>query len=304
MNLYALAILFAAGFAARKTGLINEAETECIPKLLFTFFYPALTVSVIGNLKFSRVGTSIGIVAGLTAVTSLLTFVLSGAVLRKFPNWKQGILLHFQSSVGNVAYVLLPIAAAVWGPKAVSCCVVISSVQDVLIWTVYYAEFAGVKKGFGGLKQFISPVTIMLFVGLIVSVFHIKITGFVNEMLLVLSNAVSPLAFLYLGSVIAAEIGGRRLKLTRESMAMSLFRVTVLPAAVYFSALLIGAPKGYAVITALSFATPLPVMAVVWSQMFRKDTDFAIADMVLSTFLFFAFYLILTGSGALRNVAF
>ncbi len=304
MNLYALAILFAAGFAARKLRLITQEETESIPKILFTFFYPSLTVSVIGNLKLSQVGKDIGMLAVLTAVTSLAVCILSGAVLHRSQNGEQRVLLHFQASVGNVAYVLLPIAAAVWGYRAVSCCVVISSVQDVLIWTLYYAEFAGVKKGLEGLKKLLSPVTVMLVAGLILSVFNIKIPGFLNEMLIVLSNAVSPLAFLYLGSVMAAKIGSGRLKISGESVAMSLFRVSVLPAAVYFAAIEIGMRKGYAVMAALSFATPLPVMAVVWSQMFHKDTDFAVADMILSTAMFFALYLILLGLGLLKGMAF
>jgi predicted permease len=100
-----------------------------------------------------------------------------------------------------------------------------------------------------------------------------------------------------MGSVMAEKIGLRRLKLSIDSVAMTLLRVTVLSLAVYFAAAGIGLRTGIAVLAALSFATPLPVMAVVWSQMFGKDTDFAVGDLILSTIAFCAMCMALLALG-------
>jgi len=297
INIYALATLLAVGFVARKLKLIGDQETKSVPKILFTFFYPALTISAIGNAKSYQIQGKLGILAIFTAAVTIFIYVASGIVLCKYKDAKRKALLRFQASIGNVVYVLIPIVSAVWGAKAVTYCVVISSVQDLFIWTLYYAEFSGVKIGIRGLKKLISPVTLALVIGLILTIFNIRITGSIETLLSVLSNAVGPLAFLYMGSVMAEKIGSGGLKVSIDSVAMTLFRVTVLPLAVYFAAMGIGLQRGISLLAALSFATPFPVMAVVWSQMFSKDTDFAVGNLILSTVVFCVMYIVLFSLG-------
>jgi predicted permease len=299
-----LAFLLVAGFAARKLKIIGEQETESIPKIIFAFFYPALTIFTFGEVKSFQIQGQLGILAIFTGAVTIIIYIASGVALHRCKHEERKALLHFQASIGNVVYVLIPIVSVVWGTTAVTYCVVISSVQDLFIWTLYYAEFSGVKKGIKGLKKLLSPLTLALLIGLILLIFNIRITGSIAIMLSVLSSAVSPLAFLFMGSVMAEKIGMNRLKLSIDSVAMTLFRVTLLPLAVYFAATGIGLHKGIAVLVALSFATPLPVMAVVWSKMFSKDTDFAVGDLIISTVAFCIMYLVLSSLGLLSNIVF
>jgi len=304
MNLLLLAGLLAAGFITRKLNLIGEQETESIPKLLFTFFYPSLTIFTIAKVKSYQIGDSIVVLAIFTAIVTLATFIVTRIVLRGYKDADRMALLHFKASIGNVVYVLIPIVSAIWGTTAVTYCVIISSVQDIFIWTLYYAEFSGIKKGIRGLKNLLSPVTLALVAGLILSFSGIQIPRPVDNMLSILSGAVSPLAFIFMGSILAEKLSSGSLKFTFDSMIATLVRVTLLPLAVYFAAVGIGLSTGIAAIVALSFATPLPVMAVVWAQMYKKDTNFAVSDLIFSTMAFCGMYAILSIFRVFSNIVF
>ncbi len=134
-------------------------------------------------------------------------------------------------------------------------------------------------------KIFASPCLIAVVTGIVLSALGISLPGFVSYTLSALEAAVSPLALVFIG-VLIARYGAFSWCKSGSAVLYSLWKVIALPLLV-FACLYFFLPLESALIIAILLGSPAPISAVLWCKEYGRDAKLAVDCLIPSTLLYF-----------------
>jgi predicted permease len=286
-SLVFMLVLIVLGFILIKIKLLQVSHIDALPSILLNVAYPALIINSITSVDVrSLVKEGIVIVLVTLAIT-LLLFVVGIAILRKYKNKERKPLILFAMAIGNTAYVALPVIYAVFGNIGVYFITLHNSVQDVLIWTLYYAYFVG-----GGnlksitIKKLITPTLIALIIAIILAIFSIKPQGVVADLLQALAGLTVPLALIYIGGVLAGYSNLKDWSPDRDTLIISISKVFIIPLLVFGIMQFIPVSLELKLFMTVIFSAPMPLIGIIWAKQYGYDSVFSIKVLLFSTLLF------------------
>ncbi len=303
LRLCAVFLMIVLGWTARKRLVIDSAATAKMARLLINFIYPALIFStIVTNFTLSSlrekwllpVGAFMIMATGF--IIGWLCISLYGG--RSSP---QGRAFHFQSTINNYSFLVMPLAYFYWGEIGLAKVVLSTLGSEVAMWSLGVFSLNQTRLSLGSLRQLNSPPIIAIVVALAAVTVRDAIIpplsssiSFIDggqELLLSLWEALLE-AFSMFGAAtipLAMIIAGSRIADLRPSQmfhwrqwGVAFVRLLLVPAIALFWIVWLPIPGNIAMILFLVAVMPSAVNTVAVSEIFKADVEFASASVMLT----------------------
>ncbi len=287
-------VLMTLGWFARRRGIIGEAGTAEMTRLLISIIYPALIFYSITRMHPDQLARN-WIMPAMTLVIAGIGFVLGLLTLRwiKQVDHKRAGAFLFQSTINNYLFLPLPLVMMLWGPEGVALLVFASIGFELAVWTVGVFMFNRSSRFTAGLRIMFGPPLITL----IVSIAWICIRDLSPLRLpesLVLQRL---LELLYFGAetvgratvALSMIVAGSRIAVLKTKAVydphvwiVSTLRLVATP--VLFILILKCIPMEELARNILTVVAVMPaaVVSMIFSERFSGDTDFIAATLLIT----------------------
>ena len=280
-------LAIAIGYTFCKLKLIPLSAADVLPSVLLNVFFPAMLLNTFANANLQELSA-----AGLptvicTLIFSLIPFFACFFLLRKAAP-EEKALLRYIAGIGNTSFVCIPLMSLFLSDAQMLIVFVHGAVMDFLIWGVHHQIFVGSGEKNIRLilkKIFASPCLIAVVLGICLSAFRVTLPSFLQYTLDTLEAAVSPLALVFIG-VLIAGYGLFAWCKSKIAIVYSLWKVLLLPLIVFASLYFI-LPLETVLILSFLFGSPAPVSAVLWCKKYGKDAKLAVDCLIPSTLMYF-----------------
>ena len=270
MTLFAIVIV---GFFAGKLGYMGGDFDKRLSNLVIDITCPALILSsTMGGTLPDR-----QMILPLLGI-SLLTYVVLTAVALLLPRYithrseDQGVV-GFALMFGNVGFIGYPVVASIFGHQAVFYAAVLNVVNTFAVFTVGTMLVMGGR----GVYQFHKNVlwsTPMLaaYLAMLIVAFDIDyIPRVISQPLTMIGQITVPAALLIIGSSMS-HLSTRTMLGNRTVYATTLFRLALLPLALYFLCTLLGFSPLVVSINTVVIAMPVATYGTILCRKYERDT--------------------------------
>lgn len=282
-------IIILPGYILAKLGVIKQQHTEGMSGLITSVTYPCLVINamqmdfsweMLNNCKYVVI-IFMCVIAASMVLAKLITHFL------KLPPSKTGILA-FMLVFGNTGFIGLPTLQGLFGSEAVFYGALCDSSYDIFMFTLGVTLIRNSasedKVGFQEtIKGLINPCFIGVLIGLTLYVTGITLPDIIGDPVEKLGGITSPLAMVVVGSHLA-NVNLKELITSKFSYLVVALKLLVAPAiALLFVKLLIGTGSMMATVIVMQSAMPVAMCAVIFSERYNADVDFATKGVLLTT---------------------
>ena len=272
MTLFALVIV---GFVAGKLGYLGGDFDRQLSRLVINITCPALILSsaMTGQLSDRRY------ILPLLAI-SVITYVVLTAVAFLLPRYltrqqqDEGVV-GFALMFGNVGFMGYPVVASIFGHEAVFYAAVLNVVNTFAVFTIGTVLVTGSSEVEGSRFQkkvlYSTPMLAAYLTMAIVALEIDNIPAFVSQPLTMLGNITVPAALLIIGSSMS-QLSLRTMLGNRTVYLTTLFRLVLLPVAVYYLTSLLGFSDFVVNINTLVIAMPVATYGTILCLKYGRDT--------------------------------
>ena len=272
MTLFALVIV---GFVAGKLGYLGGDFDRQLSRLVINITCPALILSsaMTGQLPDRRY------ILPLLAI-SVITYVVLTAVAFLLPRYltrqqqDEGVV-GFALMFGNVGFMGYPVVASIFGHEAVFYAAVLNVVNTFAVFTIGTVLVTGSSEVEGSRFQkkvlYSTPMLAAYLTMAIVALEIDNIPAFVSQPLTMLGNITVPGALLIIGSSMS-QLSLRTMLGNRTVYLTTLFRLVLLPVAVYYLTSLMGFSDFVVNINTLVIAMPVATYGTILCLKYGRDT--------------------------------
>lgn len=278
-------VTVAIGFIAARQKLLPPEMPRILPDLLFSVCYPAMILETFLTIdKAALSGTGLPIVIATLAITAAL-FAMGQLLFRRFSGSRKALLI-FLTGIGNVTYVSLPLFSVLLPVQGTLVGILHSTAQDPLIWGLYHPlllESSGNERS-SRKAALTSPCLLATATGIILCIAGVSPPDFLIRTLSRISAATSPIALLLIG-MLMYQYGLFSWVRDVPALIYGIGKVIVLPVIL---AMLLPCflPAENALLLALLFGSPAPLLSVAWAQKAHQQEAFSIHCFLFSTILY------------------
>ena len=285
MTLFALVVV---GYVAGKLGYLGGDFDRQLSRLVINITCPALILSsaMTGELPDRRFILPLLLISVITyIVLAIIAFLLPRYLThRKEDEGAIGFALMF----GNVGFMGYPVVASIFGHEAVFYAAVLNVVNTFAVFTIGTILITG--KGEVEGERFQKKVlysTPMLAAYLTMAIVALEIDNIpeaISQPLTMLGNITVPAALLIIGSSMS-QLPLRALMGNFTVYVTALFRLAILPIAVYYLCLLMGFSRFVVNINTVVIAMPVATYGTILCLKHQKDTTFITEVTFITTLL-------------------
>lgn len=285
MTLFALVVV---GYLAGKLGYLGGDFDRQLSRLVINITCPALILSsaMTGELPDRRFILPLLLISVITyIVLAIIAFLLPRYLTRrKEDEGSIGFALMF----GNVGFMGYPVVASIFGHEAVFYAAVLNVVNTFAVFTIGTILITG--KGEVEGERFQKKVlysTPMLAAYLTMAIVALEIDNIpeaISQPLTMLGNITVPAALLIIGSSMS-QLPLRALMGNFTVYATALFRLAILPIAVYYLCLLMGFSRFVVNINTVVIAMPVATYGTILCLKHQKDTTIITEVTFITTLL-------------------
>ena len=282
-SLFPLALIL-TGVLASTIRLTKKETFDKIPDLLFSVCYPCIIIQSIGKTNFSDMLAENAYAMVFAAVLTpiLLLLGLFAAKIIKDENKKPVII--FAMMINNSTYIGLPVAQMLYGARGVAFVVIFGAVQDLFVWTIGYRMFDGQKNN-KALSAFANPVIISVILAFVLSLIGAPDIPVFDEITAAFGSMAVPLALFYIGYILASDKNAV-LRIRSRVLVLSLIKVILLPIITALIMVFLPVSGFHKTMSIILAGFPIPVLTVMLSKQFGKDSDFTVEFLLCSTIMY------------------
>jgi len=230
-SLIVILIVALLGMLSRKTRIFSSEHIKIISSFVYYFALPSLFFISISNTDLLTIDYQVAL--GSLLPIAIVLFALYVLKLFKIVSKDKFILLSLSISFGSYSFFGLALFETLYGGKWLPLSIVMASILGLtgIILTLIYFEYAN-KKGKGlsfFLKIIKNPLIISLFLGVLCSLFGIRVEMISNALSL-LGKTAGGLAIFSLGIFIYDNFS---IQAVRQAFKYSIFRSLALPLFTY-----------------------------------------------------------------------
>ena len=285
LTLFAIVVV---GYVAGKLGYLGGEFDRQLSRLVINITCPALILSsaMTGELPDRR------FILPLLLI-SVVTYAVLTAAAFLLPRWltrhkeEEGVI-GFALMFGNVGFMGYPVVASIFGHEAVFYAAVLNVVNTFTVFTIGTILITG--RGQMGGERFQKKVlysTPMLAAYVTMGIVALEVTAipsWVSQPLTLIGNITVPAALLIIGSSMS-QLAPRTMLGNTTVYATTLFRLIVLPLAVYFITLFIGFSHFEIAINMVVIAMPVATYGTILCLKYGRDTTFITEVTFVTTLL-------------------
>ncbi len=282
-----LFMMLFAGFAARKTGVIDDHTTKGLSALLIKVTLPALIFTSMQKefspalLRESFVITALSFgVYGIYFIIALITGRALGGEKKDTGVYQFAILFS------NVGFMGFPVLGSVFGQESIFYAAMFNIPFHFFVFTlgVYLMTRGHSEDAKFDFKLFLSPGIVMTVAGFLCFVFSIKLPAVVYDPLKFIGEVTIPLSMITVGSMLT-EVHPKELLAGWRVYFISFMRLAVLPAVVFLFVRLFTDNPMMITVPVVIAAMPVAVNAPLIAHEYKGNALLASRLMFLSTLL-------------------
>lgn len=288
--------LIAVGYVCKKLKLLSNNMNQDVSNLLVYITLPAMIIVSLSSLAFSQeLLVETMQLLGISFVMYLVFIFLSYILVRI---WRvEGTtkdIYQFGLVFSNSTFLGYPVAYAVFGQQGLFFMAVCDVMFSVFLWTFgvlvmsrplkELSQEEGTSPRFSTLKKIINPGIVAVFIGFILLGTSLELPKAVGELLQLLGSVTTPLAMVFIGSILG-DIEIKAILRDTKSILWGLQRLILLPFIV-FCVLKFSGFEGYLLrIPVLYAAMPVGAMTSVMAAKYGNDYHLASRLIFSSTLL-------------------
>jgi len=285
LTLFALVIV---GFVAGKLRYLGGDFDRQLSRLVINVTCPALILSsaMTGQLPDRQYILPLLLIS----VVTYLLLTVAAFLLPRFltsSTDSQGVV-GFALMFGNVGFMGYPVVDAIFGHEAVFYAAVLNVVNTFAVFTIGTILVNGQSDNshnrFNRKVLYSTPMLSAYLTMAIVALQVDNIPGCVSMPLTMLGNITVPAALLIVGSSMS-QLSLRDMLGNRLVYVTTLFRLVLLPVAVYYITLLLGFSDFVVNINTIVVAMPVATYGTILCLKYRRDTSFITAVTFVTTLL-------------------
>ena len=272
MTLFALVLV---GYGAGKLGYLGGDFDRQLSRLVINLTCPALILSsaMTGELPDREYILPLLLISVITyAVLAGIAFLLPRYLTKKKDD--EGAI-GFALMFGNVGFMGYPVVASIFGHEAVFYAAVLNVVNTFAVFTIGTVLVTGSSEVEGSRFQkkvlYSTPMLAAYLTMAIVALEIDNIPAFVSQPLTMLGNITVPAALLIIGSSMS-QLSVRTMLGNRTVYLTTLFRLVLLPVAVYYLTSLMGFSEFVVNINTLVIAMPVATYGTILCLKYGRDT--------------------------------
>ena len=220
-----LFLLMAVGFTANKIGIIDEAASKKLSKVILSIGQPCLIISGLIKIEYSAENLKLGLTTLLLGflfhiIMSLIAF-LACRPIRELNHQK---LSEFMMILGNVGFLGFPIYESLFGAKGLFMGAFMVASFNITLWTWGIAILARKRTDIKLTvkKIFINYGTVPSAIGIALFLLNLNLPKFVVDTTGYLANLCTPISTLIIGALLG------RSKLLKIFTTPKIYYVTVM----------------------------------------------------------------------------
>lgn len=251
-----LVVFMAGGFFFARRGLVKPDFSAQLSGVVFKFFFPLMLLKVI--LLQTDIAAVISGWRLLVISTALIALgvPLGALAARAMRGRIEAAPAQFAAMFPNYIFMGMPVILAMYGEAASATLIMYSLPMSILVSTLGYMVMA--SSGGVNWRAALNPCTIAIALGLAWLALDAPVPAFVEEVITLGNNVVSPVAMFQVGMVIAG-FEFRGISELRDAALLSALRLVALPLVVAVVLTLIGL-RGLEV-SVPAMVTAMPVAA-------------------------------------------
>ncbi len=278
-----LFLIMAAGFYARRRGMIDATVNRGLSELLLNVTLP-LMIMVSFNFDFNREMLA---TAGKLFLISLALhvglFFASELFYRRHPGDAKNVL-RFTAMFSNCAYMGYPVLQSLYGKIGVFYASIFTVPFIITLWTLGVMLFAGEGGRPPLRKVLVNPGILAVAVGFVMFAFSLRFPAPIQRACELVGSTTTPLSMIVVGSMLA-EMRFRDMLRGYTVYYGSLVRLVVIPLLVLGVLLLLGVKGTILGICVISMAMPAAANTAAFAEKYQSDTALASRCVFLTTVL-------------------
>lgn len=257
------------GFFVRKKEIGGEEVPTVLSALTVNFFLPAMTyLTFADNFHLETMSENAPfILAG--CIVLFFTFFISKLFAKVFAedNLQKDIYMY-SFLIPNIGYMGWPLVGGVFGDDMLYKMMMFSIPFLVVIYT--YGIYILNPKHQLSFKKILNPSMVAMAIGMIFGLFHLKLPGFLSDVMAASKACMSPCAMILTGFILAGVSVGGLLTKVKYYLA-ALIRAILIPGIVLAVMLLLKIDKTITIIAVAMLCMPMGLNSVVFPEAYGGD---------------------------------
>lgn len=203
-----LFLIMMAGYALRKTGIINDANAKCLSALVVNIFNPALIFS--SAISQSSGSPESVYLTFLIAAVSYLLLIALGKVFQRFFSPEKMVRNVYQLLFvfANVGFIGIPLANAMFGPSSLIYVAIFVLEYNLLIYTYgisLTAPRSTTAQSSFSPRALLNMGTVACVAAIVFFLLQIPVPEILSTPISYLGNCATPISLLVIGTSIGAQ---------------------------------------------------------------------------------------------------
>ena len=285
ITLFAIVVV---GYAAGKLGYLGGTFDKRLSKVVIDFTCPALILSsaMTGDLPDRQYILPLLLISVITyIVLTGMAYLLPRYLTKRIEDeGPVGFALMF----GNVGFMGYPVVASIFGHEAIFYAAVLNVVNTFAVFTIGTMLITGKSEVEGSKFQkkvlYSTPMLAAYLTMAIVALRIDNIPAFISQPLTMIGNITVPAALLIVGSSMS-HLSPRAMLGNGTVYATTLFRLAILPIAIYYLCRALGFSEFVVNINTIVIAMPVATYGTILCLRHGKDTTFITEVTFITTLL-------------------
>ena len=284
LALFVIVILI--GMIGAKKKILKADFNRGLTWLVINVFLVASIFSSVLSMDASSLSArEFGTIMLLLWVTYLLTYLISGIVIRLLPiKGEKAAQLEMLMSAVNTLFITLPVVETIYGAKGAFIVALGCIPFNVIIYTYGIARLRGSREGGFRLKDILSTPLLATVAATLLFLLRVPVPAAVRGILSSLSAATVPLSMLLVGS----SLGNIKLAKALRDKSMILLaaeRFLLAPLITFFVMKLFGVDPMLRNIMVITAATPSAIIVTALSIQNGTDGEYSSEGILVTTLL-------------------
>lgn len=279
-----LAVIMVLAFLLVKLKILKSQDSMVLSKISLHLLMPAAIINSFDVELTEDIVTGLA----LALVAAIVIHILLLFIDFIFKKRLHGTSVERASVVySNAANLIIPIVSYVLGEEWVIYSCSFSTVQLVFLWTHGIQLFSSEKK-VNWKKILLNINVIAIAIGMILLVSGIRLPCFVKEISAPLGNMLGIVGMMIAG-MLAAEINFKKMVVIKRLYLVLIMRMIVCPAVVLgvmklaCTGITVANGEKILLISFLATMTPSAATIMQFSQLYKKEADYAVAINLITT---------------------
>ncbi len=277
-----LFVLIGVGFLCTKKKVFTEGAIECISRFCLYVVTPCVIIESFNRPFDAAMLKGLGVTFLSAIGIHAMNILIAHATIRD-PDEARRRVLRFALVFSNCGFMALPLQQALIGSDGVFFGAAYIAVFNLFAWTYGYFQMAGSAIEFNIKKILLNPGILAVFAGLILFLTPLTLPSLVASPVSSLAAMNTPLPMVVIGFYLAS---GATLSILKDKgflfgMIMRLFISPLM--ALLILRYLFGLTGNILYVVTIASSAPVAANTVMFSVMFKRDTQLATALVSLST---------------------